>query len=198
GFVKAHAGASQADVMGYYVRAQLPMTYALADGSALCARWFCSVLGPTWPNRFYLHCATSNGVNSNVPAVGLRSICAVVDGAGLTSRNYYSDAAWASGGYLKFNGLAGINNYLSDAAAGTLPNFSIIDPGFFGSMANDDHPSHDVRLGQAFIGTIFRALAQSPQWARSLFVLTYDENGGFFHPLPPPTPTHERPRVPPR
>src|SRR5262249_44721090 len=38
---------SPADVMGYYTRDQLPITYALADQSAICQRWFSSVLGPT-------------------------------------------------------------------------------------------------------------------------------------------------------
>src|SRR5512138_2009406 len=50
GFVKAHAGADQADVMGYYTRDQVPITNALADQGAVCERWFASVMGPTWPN----------------------------------------------------------------------------------------------------------------------------------------------------
>jgi phospholipase C len=68
GFVRAHAGADEADVMGYHVRAQIPATYALADAGVICNRWFAGCLGPTWPNRFYLHGATSKGVKSNVPA----------------------------------------------------------------------------------------------------------------------------------
>ena len=55
GFVTEHAGPSQNQVMGYHERDQLPALYALADGGAVCDRWFCSLLGPTWPNRFYLH-----------------------------------------------------------------------------------------------------------------------------------------------
>src|SRR5262249_3911563 len=74
GFVIAHAGADQADVMGYHVRAQLPVSYALADQAALCHRWHCALLGPTWPNRFYLHAATSKGQKTNAPVTGLRTI----------------------------------------------------------------------------------------------------------------------------
>lgn len=192
GFVKAHAGPDQNDVMGYYARSQLPVSYALADQSAVCQRWFCSLLGPTWPNRMFLHCATSNGVTTNSPAPGSPSIFDALDKAGISNRNYYSDIAWASGGYLKLGGLATVETYFSDAAAGTLPSFSIIDPMFFGATANDDHPSHDVTLGQTFINTVFAALAASPQWNRSLFVLVYDENGGFFDHVPPPTTTDER------
>ena len=69
GFVVRHAGASQDDVMGYYVREQVPaFTGRWPTTSCACDRWFCSVMGPTWPNRFYLHGATSNGVKTNLPA----------------------------------------------------------------------------------------------------------------------------------
>ena len=81
----------------------------------------------------------------------------------------------------------GIETFFSDAAAGTLPNFSIVDPQFFGVGANDDHPDHDITLGQALIASIYEALAQSPQWKSSLLVITYDEHGGFFDHVPPPT-----------
>jgi phospholipase C len=73
--------------------------------------------------------------------------------------------------------------FFTDAAAGTLPQFCMIDPGY---NSNDDHPVHDVRLGQALISSIFTALAMSPQWNRCLFVLTYDEHGGFYDHVPPP------------
>jgi phospholipase C len=80
-----------------------------------------------------------------------------------------------------------MEQFLSDAAAGTLPKFAILDPTFEGSGANDDHPSHDIRLGQAFLATVFGALAKGPQWGKLLFVLTYDEHGGFYDHVSPPT-----------
>ena len=186
GFVREHAGASEADVMGYHVRAQLPVTYALADAGVVCNRWFSACLGPTWPNRFYLHGATSRGIKSNLPAVGFTSIFARLAAAGVGATNYYSDVAWATGGYAKLSGLATIERFFQDAQAGNLPPFSIVDPQFFGGGANDDHPDHDIRLGQALIGSLAAALGQSPQWSRCLFVVTYDEHGGFFDHVPPP------------
>jgi phospholipase C len=192
GFVIEHAGPSQADVMGYHLRSHLPVTYALADASAICDRWFSSVLGPTWPNRYYLHGASSNGIKTNLPALGFQSILGVLDDAGISNTNYFHDLAWASGGYFKLAGLAGIERFFEQAAAGELPQFSIIDPQFFGSGANDDHPDHDIRLGQALIGSVFAALAQGPQWNRCLFVLTYDEHGGFYDHVAPPTTVDER------
>ncbi|HSJ99787.1 MAG TPA: alkaline phosphatase family protein [Kofleriaceae bacterium] len=187
GFVREHAGASEADVMGYHVRSQLPVTYALADAGVVCNRWFSACLGPTWPNRFYLHGATSKGRQSNAPVLGFTSIWSRLADKGVDGcTNYYSDVAWATGGYGKLVGLAGIERFFEDAGAGNLPPFSIIDPQFFGGGANDDHPDHDIRMGQALIGSVAAALAQSPQWKRTLFVLTYDEHGGFYDHVPPP------------
>lgn len=187
GFVKAHAGASQNDVMGYHVRSQIPITYALADGYAVCDRWFSSVMGPTWPNRFYLLGGTSKGQKSNLPVTGFTSITSVLDDAGISNRIYYHDAAWATGAYFKFSGLSKIEEFFADAAAGTLPQVCFIDPQFFGGTANDDHPDHDVQLGQALIASVHAALAQSPQWSRAMLIVTYDENGGFYDHVSPPT-----------
>jgi phospholipase C len=189
GFVKEHEGASEADVMGYHVRSQIPVTYALADAGVVCNRWFSACLGPTWPNRFYLHGATSRGVQSNLPAFGFRGIFHSLADANIKGTNYYSDVAWATGGYAKLNGLATIEKFFEDASAGTLPPFAIIDPAFAGGGANDDHPDHDIRMGQALIASVVAAIAQSPQWSKCLFVLTYDEHGGFYDHVPPPATT---------
>ncbi|HEX5061097.1 MAG TPA: alkaline phosphatase family protein, partial [Kofleriaceae bacterium] len=187
GFVKEHAGSSEADVMGYHVRSQIPTTYALADAAAICHRWFAGCLGPTWPNRFFLHGGTSNGVKSNLPALGFTSIFDRLAQKNITATNYYSDVAWASGGYGKLLGLSRIEQFFEQAMAGTLPQFSIIDPAFTGGGANDDHPDHDIHMGQALIASIVAALGQSPQWSKCLFVITYDEHGGFFDHVPPPS-----------
>jgi len=192
GFVLAHdasVGSELAhEVMGYHVREQLPVLYALADASAICQRWFCSTLGPTWPNRFFLHAATSRGQKSNFPELGIDTIWDRLSDAGIDGINYHHEVAWATGGYGKLGGLAGMSRFFEDAAAGNLPPFSIIDPSFFGGGANDDHPDHDIRLGQALIGSVVSALGQSPQWNRCLFVLTYDEHGGFYDHVAPPAP----------
>lgn len=190
GFVTEHGGP---EVMGYHVRDQLPITYALADAGAVCDRFFCSVLGPTWPNRFYLHGGTSNGITGNTPVFGgFTTIQTVLEDAGLSFNNFYHDLPWRAGGYFAFAGNAGIEDFFDKAAQGTLPHVSIIDPQFFGNGANDDHPDHHVHLGQALIASVYEALAQSPQWGRCLFILTYDEHGGFFdHVTPPAAPDEE-------
>ncbi|HMG22089.1 MAG TPA: alkaline phosphatase family protein [Kofleriaceae bacterium] len=186
GFVLAHAGAFQADVMGYHVRAQRPVSYALADAGVVCNRWFASCLAPTWPNRAYLHAATSAGMQKDLPMLFLwPTIWDRLAGAGLGGVNYFHDIAWVVGGFGQTTGLAPIEQFFTDAAAGTLPPLAVIDPAFTGD-ANDDHPTHDIHLAQALIASVVAALGASPQWNRCLFVLTYDEHGGFFDHVPPP------------
>lgn len=192
GFVREMPDAA-ADVMGYFGRAQVPLHWGLADHFVTCDRWFSSVLGGTWPNRMYLHGGTSNGLRENAPALGFTSIFSRLDEADISHANYFVDVPWAAGGYFKVAGNVTIERFFADAAAGQLPRFSLIDPGYFGVAANDDHPDHDVRLGQAFIASVYGALRASPQWNRLLFVITYDEHGGFFDHVPPPEAVDPRP-----
>ena len=192
GFVVAHFEAVgdelEHEVMGYHVREDLPIYYALADAYTVCDQWFCALLGPTWPNRYYLHCATSNGMESNAPAnplpVSIQDACA---DAGITHHNYYDGlAAWRWGAFplVGFSGTSGIGEFFDKLQNGGLEQVVIIDPDF---LSNDDHPSHDIQLGQAFVASIYEALAQSDYWQNSLLVITYDEHGGFFDHVPPPT-----------
>jgi len=197
GFVLAHAGDFQADVMGYRIREQLPATYALADAGAVCNRWFSSCLGPTWPNRAYLHAGTSAGMQQDLPMLFLSpTIWERLAGAGLGGMVYYHDVPWVLAAFGQTTGYAPVEQFFKDAAAGTLPPFVVIDPVFFGALANDDHPTHDSNLGQALVASVAAALGASPQWNRCLFVVTYDEHGGFFdHVAPPPVSAELEPQT---
>ena len=65
------------------------------------------------------------------------------------------------------------------------PNFinvRVLDP-----ASNDDHPPSDIRSGQQLALELYHALVHSPDWNDTLFVITYDEHGGFYdHVVPPP------------
>lgn len=202
GFIKEYArlggNFDESEVMGYHDRAALPLYYSLADRFTVCDRWFASVMGPTWPNRFYLHAGSSFGKRDNTPLFDTKipTLWDRLRAKGLRGKNYYAGlAAFYSGGFLgkTLTGqspAAKLTEFFEDARAGTLPPFSIIDPDFY---SNDDHPSHDINLGQALVATVVQAIAQSPQWPRILFVITYDEHGGFFDHVSPPTAEDEQP-----
>jgi phospholipase C len=91
-----------------------------------------------------------------------------------------------------------IPSFLEDAAAGTLRHVSWIDPAFtnfnlLGFPVNDDHPPADIKDGQDLVLAVYDALAASPQWDRSLLVIVYDENGGFYDHVPPPQAADDEP-----
>jgi phospholipase C len=189
GFVKAHAGSSQNDVMGYHDRAQIPFYYWLADNFTVCDRWHASVMGPTWPNRYYLHACSSGGKKDNTPYIsgGPTTLWSRMKDAGQSFKNYRAGVvAWYTGGFLgqsaQINPVVPLSEFFDDAKSGKLPAFSIIDPDF---QAADDHPSHDIIKGQVFVASIYKAIAESPQWPRTLFVIIYDEHGGFYDHVSP-------------
>ena len=185
-------------VMGYYTRQQLPVSYALADAYAVCTRWFASVMGPTWPNRYFLHCATSEGLMTNVPlpaGVTMRGVLHQLADAGITTGYYFSNLPFAALYAAPGSPYLSIDQFFTDAQAGTLPAVCLVDPifTFSGTVGNDDHPPADIREGQAFLASIHAALAQSPQWNRCLLVIIYDEHGGYFDHVPPPKTSDQRP-----
>lgn len=72
---------------------------------------------------------------------------------------------------------------------GKLPNYVVVEQRYFDLKilpGNDDHPSHDVSEGQKFVKEVYEALRSSPQWNEILFVITYDEHGGFYDHIPTP------------
>lgn len=195
GFVTAHAGPDEDQVMGYYERDQLPALYALADVGAVCDRYFSSVMGPMWPNRCFLHAAGSDGQMSDQPVVGLPTLWDRLADDGVAHANYFHDIAWRTAGMLAPAGdsdFLPIDDFFTSAASGTLPRVSVIDPAFL-TEPNDDRAPHHIVLGQALLAAVVTALGQSPQWDRCLFVVTYDNHGGFYDHVPPPLTTDDRP-----
>lgn len=79
-----------------------------------------------------------------------------------------------------------LSTFYSDAAAGNLPEFSFIDPSCCGVGTNSMHPTGLISDGEAFIKNVYDALRASPQWNETLFILTFDETGGFHDHVPPP------------
>jgi phospholipase C len=94
----------------------------------------------------------------------------------------------------------GATSFLEDAAAGTLPSVSWIDPNFsnfnpIGFQPNDDHAPADIRDGQELVLAVYHALAAGPLWEKTMLVIFYDEHGGFYDHVPPPAAPDDRPRL---
>ncbi|MGE0550074.1 MAG: alkaline phosphatase family protein [Kofleriaceae bacterium] len=193
GFVRSHEqdyGEGSYEPMQYLTRTHLPVSWALADAYTICDRWHASVMGPTWPNRFYWHTGTSGGLMANQlpggrlpwPSLYHRLQDKAIDWAyyfgslpvlGVLDENTLD----VEGKFRRFQ------DFLDEAEAGTLPPVSYIDPVFF---FNDDHPPVHPIMGQQLLAAVYTALATSPQWKNCMLVVAYDEHGGFFDHVPPP------------
>jgi phospholipase C len=81
-----------------------------------------------------------------------------------------------------------IDDYMADAAAGTLPDVAFVDPDVINEYygGEDEHPPGMPQGGQHFVAKIVDALTKSPAWSSSALFLTYDEHGGYWDHLPPP------------
>ena len=81
------------------------------------------------------------------------------------------------------------NKFYADVEKGELASYSFIEPryiNFHEWKATDQHPPHDVKLGEYLIAEVYDTLRNSPYWEKSLLVVLYDEHGGFYDHVPPP------------
>ena len=181
--------------MGYYDQSDLPFYYDLANTFGVGDRYFASVAGPTFPNRFYLYAGTSFGHIQNdlsgpggyTQATILRSLTT----AGISWKVYFSQVPFA-GLFADFQqhpeNAAPISQFYADAAAGTLPQVAFVDPIFIASSntETDEHPPSNIQVGEQFSASVVNALMGSPNWKDSALFLTYDEHGGYYDHVPPP------------
>ena len=185
--------------MGYYTRRDLPYYYKLYRKFAMGDRYFCSLLSQTFPNRYYLLAGTSFGqIRNNLGSYSQRTIFNLLDEAvpAVSWKIYYSDLPFGAlfsyvAGKLATNAVNmgtndATNQLLLDAAAGTLPQVSFVDPSFIGEGENDEHPPTNIQKGQAFTAKIINALMAGPAWQSTVIFLTYDEHGGYFDHVAPP------------
>jgi phospholipase C len=187
--------------IGYYGAGQVPILGALAQSYTLFDNYFCSLLGPTWPNRFYQLCAATDvddtglfpGPNDPRPSKLELAIFDRVLAAG-KSAGYYSWGEPMTGLFAskKYDAISfPKDQFFTDAAAGRLPNVAFIEPNYtlvpeLEGTSNDDHPHGSILSGEAWIAEVYNALSTSPQWERMVFVLNFDEHGGFYDHVPPP------------
>lgn len=197
-YVKTHPNDPERDlVMGYYNKNELLTHDYLAAEFTLCDRWFSSVPGATWPNRLYAATGRANGSKDNktVPIYNLPSFVRHLDGQKVTwgwySDNFFGATLNLTDSKYRSHSNYNLNDFYQQAADGSLPKVCWIDPIFVNTggeiAANDDHPPADVRHGQELVLNIYHALVSNPeQWQKTLFVIVYDEHGGFYDHVAPP------------
>ncbi len=189
---EAIPGTKPSDIMGMYDPSMLPVMSGLAKGFAVCDGWFASVPTETYPNRAFALTGTSMGHVKDdfnflhTPSIFGRMSDAGIDWAAFGYNSYpyvrtdYADTKAADKSHFgKFS------DFLAHAKAGTLPAYTFLEPAW-GATGNSQHPVTDVSLGEKLIYDIYQALRTGPGWAKTLFIITYDEHGGGFDHVSPP------------
>ena len=188
GFLRA--GGNDTYAIGYYSESDLPFYSALARNYLVCDRYFASILGPTFPNRMFLWTGQTDRLSDSVSLSKLPTIFDRLAAAGVSHRYFFSNLPFVALWGLKYVFSTGlIDEFFQRAASGALPAVSFVEPNYTlldDGTGNDDHPHADVRNGEAFLASIFYALAKGPSWKNTVLMINFDEGGGFFDHVAPP------------
>lgn len=202
-----YANANQA--VGYYSEAQLPDYFAYARNYTLDDHFFVGVLGPTLPNRLFDLGLTNSTWPSNFPpppsAMTGPTLLSQLASANLPWAYYYSGPSFGLApmylpAVLTDHCLAAQIQPISGLSAALHspdpPAFAWIDPS--NDMPVSEHPPANVTLGEEWTVAVLNEIFSSPIGGSSAVFLFYDEGGGFWDPLAPPTapPLGDGSRVP--
>jgi phospholipase C len=220
-WLTAHLPVDGADnapvVMGYYSAAELAFYFALANAFTVCDGYFCSVLGPTDPNRIMAMSAwiDPNGTQggpvvetftdrvAEYGALSWQTMPQSLLAAGVSWKVYndplgllalsplpyfeaYNDPLSVTGIELIAKALTPTypGDFAADVASGSLPAVSWIIP----PLAECEHPAAPPEYGEYLVQQVLHTLVSNPDvWAKTVLFVVYDENGGFFDHVPPPT-----------
>jgi phospholipase C len=186
--------ASPTAVMGMYPPEMLPIMSGLARGYAVCDGWCSSAPTQTIPNLAFAAAGTSQGHFDNhikvftCPSIFGRLTDARQDWAVYgynrdpLTRLDFSDTQHADDSHYGH-----FRDFQARAAAGRLPAYTFLEPSF-GSTGNSQHPNYNVAAGEQLIRDVYYALRQDKAaWASTLLIVSYDEHGGNYDHVPPPT-----------
>jgi len=168
----------------------LAQHYELADHN------FQAAIAPSNPNIHYALTGSANGWMYNNLQPGTsnstwKSIFKEVDAAGLSSKLYYGLPQGSLGDYweelfpeARQGDATTDTQFFSDLASNNLPAFSMVRPDY---SYYSEEPPEDIEEGDAWLGQVVQAIANSPEWDSTAIFVTYDEGGGFWDHVAPPT-----------
>jgi phospholipase C len=185
------AGTNDEYAIGYYRRGDLSFLGQAAPQWTVCDRYHAAILAETYPNRIYQHAAQTDRLHNSFDLCTLPTIWDRLAAAGRTGLYYFSDVPFLALWGEKYVPIGRrVETFFLDCAQGSLPDVAFVDPRFEdedSGTSGDDHPHADIRNGESFMAAIYRAVTTSPNWARTVLILNFDEWGGFYDHVPPPT-----------
>ena len=223
GFVRT---ANSVQPMGYYTPEVLPFAYSLASTFYVRNRWFCSLPGPTYPNRRFLLAGTSDGDDQDPRRSAGWQIPSERNGVLAPVRHriswadYFSDVPMSMviGSSILWHPFHHhpIDHFYEHCRNGTLPKVSFVDPrigvasrigqpiaelpqpfrawlewlvraDLTNEFAETEEDPQDLYYGEAWAYKVVTSLIESPQWPRTCLIYIYDEHGGYYDHVPPPS-----------
>lgn len=202
-------------IMGCFSPEQVPVLTTLAREFAVCDRWFSSMPGPTWPNRFFVHAASSAGLD-DTPTHYEIAAATLLDGYHFQKGTIFDRLDDRCADWLVFMGdqlpqvfaisgmsAARLQGHFVDfddfEQVVDAPDFStpyiFIEPNYGNVLptspgdftgGNSQHPLDDIVPGEMLIKKVYETIRNSPHWNESVLLITYDEHGGFFDHVTPP------------
>jgi phospholipase C len=218
GFIASYRSIGALDpgrIMQCYAPEQVPVLTTLAREFALCDHWFSSIPGPTWPNRFFLHAASSGGLDDS-PSHSDAVTRTLLEGYHFHRGTIFDRLEDRCLDWTVFMGdelpvvfaMSGMTAARLQGHFQNLEDFEAIinDPEFSSSYifiepsygnvlptssgdftgGNSQHPLDNILPGEELIKRVYETIRNSPNWNNSLLVITYDEHGGFFDHVAPP------------
>jgi phospholipase C len=195
---------------GIDTRSATPALWTLAREFVVCDRWFSSLPGPTFPNRFFVHGASSGGLEHSPSNLDLATWelfagfryprGSVFDALGPGKWRLYQDDSGPIEGRIPqvaaikgvhFNDVHDLGRFASDLSGEYPWAYTFIEPSY-GAMigghyhnGTSQHPMDTLAGGDRLIARVYNALRASPLWEESLLIVTYDEHGGFYDHVAP-------------
>jgi phospholipase C len=200
--------ASPGDPLQCYSTAQVPVITALAERFVLCDSWFSSMPGPTWPNRYFVHAASSGGLDHSPSNTDIAYYMAFgyefqngtifdrLESLKIPWRIYKGDMfpqslSLKNMTWYDIDGhIVDYTRFARDLAIDYEPVYTFIEPSY-GAITSDytcgtsQHPLDDVARGEWLIKCTYESIRNSPVWDSSLLIVTWDEHGGFYDHVAP-------------
>jgi len=194
-------------VMECFQPDQIKVISTLIREFALFNFWFSSLPGPTWPNRFFVHAATSGGLTDSPDderiVAGFSfaggTIYQRLESAGKDWRIYHDGLPQAAGiDSLRLDYVSPFTKHFremkffeGDVTSNSLPEYTFLEPrydtGHNYLNGNSMHPLNDLRKGEQLVKQVYEILRNSDYWGESILIITFDEHGGFYDHTPPPS-----------
>lgn len=204
GFVQSYSSIRQINpgdqpiVMGYYSEADVPATHFFAINYGICDRWFTPIPTGTQPNRLMsMSGYTLNDRNQSVIIPKQDLIYDWLDRKGISWRVYHQGLPFfmmMEDWHVKvmtdqrFRGYGDFQDDLNSNEP--FPQVVFIEPRYTDAphfeAACDDHAPSPITLGQNFLCQVYSDLITNwDRWQKTLLIVDYDENGGFFDHVKP-------------